>query len=110
MTVPAEDTKRSIHRRLVARILEGPGQAPADQRRRAFDNANVPEPLRGLVEKVATKSFELTDPDFATATEAGFTDDELFELVICAAVGESTRRYEAGLSALAEAVADAEGE
>ena len=35
--------------------------------------------------------------------EAGFTDDQLFELVICAAVGQSTRQYEAGLAALAEA-------
>jgi hypothetical protein len=32
----------------------------------------------------------------------------LFELVICAAVGESTRQYEAALAALAEA-SDAPG-
>jgi hypothetical protein len=108
VTVPAEDKKRSIHRRLLTRVLEGPGQAPADQRRRAFDIANVPEPARRLLDKVATKSEEVTDADFARAAEAGFTDDELFELVICAAVGESTRQYEAGLSALAEATADPE--
>jgi hypothetical protein len=105
--MPAED-KRSIHQLLVNRILRGPGRAPADQRARAFDNAELPEPLRLLLDKVATKSAQVTDADFATAREAGFTDDQLFELVICAAVGQSTRQYEVGLAALAEATAEME--
>jgi hypothetical protein len=104
----AEDQKRSIHQVVVNRILQGPGQAPAELRARAFDKARLPEPLRPLLDKVATESAQVTDADFATAMEAGFTDDQLFELVICAAVGESTRQYEAGLAALAEAVADTE--
>jgi hypothetical protein len=106
--MPVEDTKRSIHRLLVNRILHGPGQAPADQCARAFDNAEPPGPLRLLLDKVATRSAQVTDADFAAALDAGFTDDQLFELVICAAVGESTRQYEAGLAALAEASADTE--
>ncbi|MGH2874533.1 MAG: hypothetical protein ACRDL5_18995 [Solirubrobacteraceae bacterium] len=106
--MPAEDNKRSIHRRLLNRILHGPGQASADQRAHAFENAGLPEPLHALLGKVASRSAGVTDSDFATAIEAGFTDDQLFELVICAAVGESTRQYEAGLAALAEATADTE--
>lgn len=106
--MPAEDNKRSMQHLLVNRILRGPGQAPADQRARAFDNAELPEPLRVLLNEVAANSAQVTDADFATAMEAGFTDDQLFELVICAAVGQSTRQYEAGLAALAEATADAE--
>jgi alkylhydroperoxidase family enzyme len=58
-----------------------------------------------LLDKVATDSAQVTDADFAAASAAGFSDDQLFELVICAAVGESTRQYEAGLAALAEATA-----
>jgi hypothetical protein len=108
--MPAEDKKRSIQQLLVNRILQGPGQASADQRARAFANAELPEPLRVLLDKVATRSAQVSDSDFATAIEAGFTDDQLFELVICAAVGESTRQYEAGLAALAEATADTETE
>jgi alkylhydroperoxidase family enzyme len=104
----AEGTPRSIHRHLVDRILRGPGHAPAEQRVAAFDNAGVPQPLRTLVDKVATRSAQVTDADFATAQQAGFTDDQVFELVICAAVGEATRQYEAGLAALAEAAGDAE--
>jgi alkylhydroperoxidase family enzyme len=104
----AEDEKRSIHDLLVKRILQGPGQAPAEQRARAFDNAEPQGPLHALLDKVATTSDQVTDADFAAAAAAGFTDDQLFELVICAAVGESTRQYEAGLAALAEATADTE--
>jgi hypothetical protein len=106
--MPTDDDKRSIHRLLVNRILRGPGQARADQRASAFDNAELPEPLRVLLDKVATASAQVTDADFATALKAGFTDDQLFELVICAAVGESTRQYETGLATLAEATADME--
>jgi hypothetical protein len=102
------DKKRSIHHHLVNRILRGPGHAPADQRARAFDGAELPQPLRPLLDKVAGESGQVTDADFARALEAGFTDDQLFELVICAAVGESTRQYEAGLAALAEATAETE--
>lgn len=106
--MPADDTKRSLHRVLVDRILHGPGQVPADQRASAFENTKLAEPLRPLLDKVATRSDEVTDADFSRALEAGFTDDQLFELVVCAAVGQATRQYEAGLAALAQAIADAE--
>jgi alkylhydroperoxidase family enzyme len=101
--MPAEDGKRSTHRLLVNRILHGAGHAPAEQRARAFAGAELPEALGRLVGKVATRSSAVTDVDFAAARAAGFTDDQLFELVICAAVGQSTRQYEAGLAALAAA-------
>jgi alkylhydroperoxidase family enzyme len=51
---------------------------------------------------------QVTDADFAAARAAGFSEDELFELVICAAVGQSARLYDAGLAALADAVAGEE--
>ena len=35
----------------------------------------------------------------------GFSDDQLFELVIAAAVGQSTRMYDSALAALDEATA-----
>jgi uncharacterized membrane protein YccC len=98
------DPKRAIQQQLVERILRGPGEAPAPQRARAFDNTDLPEPLRPLLDKVAARSAQITDADFAAATAAGFTDDQLFELVVCTAVGASTRQYDAGLAALAEAL------
>jgi len=103
----AEDDKRLIHQRLVERIVGGPGQAPADERRRAFERGELSESLRPLLDKVATSSGQVTDVDFDRAIGAGLTEDQLFELVICAAVGESTRQYQAGLAALDQATGDA---
>ena len=86
------------------RILNGEGRASPEQRARAFSNAGLSEPLDGLLGKVATRPTQVTDADFAAARAAGFSDDELFELVVCAAVGQSARLYDAGLAALADAV------
>lgn len=106
--MPGEDKKRFIHRALVDRVRQGPGRSPADQRTRAFDHAAVPEALHPLLDKAAANSSQITDADYVVAMEAGFTGDQLFELVICAAVGEATRQYDAGLTALAEATGDGE--
>lgn len=83
--------------------MTGRGMAPAELRAKAFENKELPEPLATLVDKVAKRSYRVSDGDFAAAVATGFTEDQLFELVICAAVGESSRLYQAGLAALAEA-------
>jgi len=100
-----EDNKRAAHRALEDRILNGEGRASPEQRARAFGNAGLAPPLDGLLGKVATRPAQVTDADFAAARAADVTEDELFELVICAAVGQSARLYDAGLAALADAVA-----
>jgi hypothetical protein len=106
--VLAEDKKRAAYRALQDRILTGAGRASPEQRARAFGNAGLDAPLDGLIGKVATRPTQVTDADFAAARAAGFGEDELFELVICAAVGQSARLYDAGLAALADAVAGEE--
>jgi hypothetical protein len=106
--VPDEDKKRAAQRALVDSVLNGAGRASAELRARAFSNADVPPPLDALIAKVATRPTQVTDADFAAAKASGFSEDQLFELVICAAVGQSARLYEAGLAALAEATASEE--
>ena len=106
--VLTEDKKRAAYRALEDRILDGEGRASPEQRARAFGNAGLSPPLDGLLGKVATRPTQVTDADFAAARAAGFSEDELFELVICAAVGQSARLYDAGLAALAGAVAGQE--
>ncbi|MBF6301001.1 hypothetical protein IU459_26150 [Nocardia amamiensis] len=106
--MPYEDKKRAAHRALVDRVLYGQGTASADQRARAFRNADVPPPLHALIDKVATRPTQVTDADLAAATASGFSEDQLFELVISAAVGRSARLYDAGLAALAEATGSEE--
>ena len=100
--MPDEDKKRAAHRALVDRVLNGEGRASPELRACAFNNIAVPPPLHALIGKVATTPTQITDADFAAAKAAGFSEDQLFELVISAAVGQSARLYEAGLAALAE--------
>jgi hypothetical protein len=105
--VPDDDKKQAAHRALVDRVLSGEGKASAEQRARAFSNDGLSPPLDALIGKVASRATQVTKTDFATAKASGFSEDQLFELVICAAVGQSTRLYEAGLAALAEATGNA---
>lgn len=105
----AEADKRVTPGELVERVLKGPGMALQDLRARAFNNADVPEAVRGLIDKVANRPAQITDADFADAAAAGFDDNQLFELVICAAVGQANRQYEAAQAALAEATAGRTG-
>ncbi|RZT16737.1 hypothetical protein EV649_4270 [Kribbella sp. VKM Ac-2569] len=98
-----DDAKRVAHRALVDRILTGDGRASTEQRTRAFNNEGLVPPLSTLLSKVTCTPVRISEADL---TVAGCTEDEVFELVICAAVGHSTRLYEAGLAALAEAISE----
>lgn len=88
---------------MVARVLEGEARSSLVQRRAAFDNTDLGEPVRTLVDKVAKSSYRITDADIAAVKAAGLSEDQVFELVVCAAVGQATRQHEIALSALAAA-------
>lgn len=92
-------------RAVVTRILEGDGKSSRSQRRDAFDCAAPTEPLRTLINKVAKDASTVTNDDIATARASGLSEDQIFEIVVCAAVGQATRQYEAGLAALEVATA-----
>jgi hypothetical protein len=85
---------------LVDRILHGGGMASPAQRRAAFDNAALPEPLRTLIDKVANQASTVTDEDIAAVRASGASEDQIFELVVCAAIGEASREYDTALAAL----------
>jgi len=88
---------------MVARILEGAGRASHARRRAAFENAGLAEPLSTLVDKVAKHASEVTDEDIAAARASGLGEDQIFEIVVCAAIGQATRQYDAALAALGAA-------
>ena len=94
-------------RLLVARILEGDGRASPQLRRAAFANAELSEPLRALIDTIAKNPHAVTDEQMLSALASGCTEDQLFELIVCAAVGHSTRQHDAALRALAAAVSEA---
>jgi hypothetical protein len=90
-----------LHRALVARVLGGGGKAPTELRRAAFDDAGLSGPVRTLVEKVALHAYSVTDDDVTAVRAEGLSEDQIFEIVVCAAVGQANRQYESGLAALA---------
>ena len=94
---------REAQKALVRRILEGDGKASPSMRRAAFNNNGVAEPLGTLVDKVAKHAYRVTDEDITAAKVSGLTEDQVFEIVVCAAVGQATRQYETAFAALKDA-------
>jgi len=86
------------------RVLHGPGHTTGDARRAAYDLEQLPESTRALLDKVARNAWKVTDEDIAAVKQA-LTEDEIFELVIAAAIGQSTRQLDAALAALDAATA-----
>ena len=99
---------RQARTALVARMLEGDGTAARSQRRAAFEGAGLAEPLRTVIDKLTKHAQELADADVAAARASGLSEDQVFEIVVCAATGHATRQYETALAALD--VATKEGE
>lgn len=84
---------------LTARILQGNGRASRAHRQAAFMNADLGEPLNTLIRKVAQNAHTVSDQDVARVLAAGLDEDQTFEIVVCAAVGEASRQYDAALEA-----------
>ena len=63
------------------------------QRRAAFDNIGLEAPLGTLIEKVAKRAHKVTDEDIAAVRAVGLSEDEIFEIVVCGAVGQAIRQH-----------------
>ena len=85
---------------LTKRILEGDGKASPPSVEAAFHNSGLAGPLGALVDKVARHAYRVTDQDIAAARASGLSEDQVFEIVVCAAIGEATRQYDTAVAAL----------
>ena len=86
---------------LIDRVTSGDGKASKEHRRAAFDGGG-PEGAKALIEKVAKHAYKVTDEDVAAA-KAATSEDEVFETVVSAAVGQAKRQYDAAMAALEKA-------
>jgi len=91
---------RQTRKALATRILEGVGNASPSERRSAFNNSDLAEPVGTLVDKTARHAYKVTDEDVAAAKKSGLSEDQIFEIVVCAAIGQATRQYDTALAAL----------
>jgi alkylhydroperoxidase family enzyme len=62
---------------------------------------DLPADLVAYVEKVTRHADQVTDQDVQALREAGYSEDAIFEITLCASLGASLARLERGLLALA---------
>jgi hypothetical protein len=83
-------------------VLEGPGESDPAIRRAAAEGKGVPADLETLVEKIHHHAYRVTDEDIESLLPK-YDDDQLFEIVVSAALGASRKQLLAGLRALDDA-------
>lgn len=81
----------------IARAVEGEGKASAADRAAAFAGTSG-DPL---LAKVAEHAYKVTAEDIAAAKQRR-SEDEIFELAVCAAYGKASRQLDAALAAIDE--------
>jgi hypothetical protein len=91
-----------LRNKVLETVLAGPGNSDESVRSAAFNRTNLPADLKALVDKIEHHAYQVTDEDL-TRLQAKYSDDQLFEIIVAAALGASERRLLAGLEALADA-------
>jgi len=90
-TSPAE-TSEELRRKVTARAarLDGSDRAAAE----------VPGEIKGYIDKVARHAYKVTDDDLLELKEAGYSEDQIFEVTLGAALGAGLARLERGMTIL----------
>jgi alkylhydroperoxidase family enzyme len=88
-------------------LLNQPGATELELRRAVLERtrsgaSQVPEALREFVEKIAERPWTVSDEDFVRLRAAGYSEDELYEVTLAAAIGAGLQRFDAGLRAMEE--------
>lgn len=95
LTTPG-DTDPALRRAIEARSADLGGR-PAP----GVDTAGeIPEALRGFVDKVALHAYKVTERDIEELKRAGYSEDAILEITLSAALGAGMSRLERGLAAL----------
>ena len=94
-------------------LLGSPGETDPALRRALLQRARtgigeVAEPLQAFAGKIASQPWTVTDEDFLRQRAAGYSEDQIFEVVLASALGAGLQRFDAGLRALKDADAEIE--
>jgi len=82
-------------------VIEGPGRVDPVLRRHVA-HGQPPSDLAVLVQKIRDRAYTVTEADIE-ALRARYSEDELFELIVAAAVGAADHRIQRALAALEDA-------
>lgn len=105
------DRYADLVRRLREAVLDGPAVTETALRQavearaavlggRGVEAPDVPRDLTAFVDKVAQRAYQVTSADVAALRSAGYSEDAVFEITACAALGAGLGRLERGLAAL----------
>ncbi len=96
--------------RLETAVLAGPGATAPELRRAVAERAGrlavggavpaIADELAPYVDKVALHAYKVLDRDVEALKSAGYSEDEIFEVTVAAALGSALVRLESGLRAL----------
>src|SRR3954447_2577983 len=89
-------------RDLERRILTQPGSLSPAVRQAAFEGRDIPEDVAAYVAKVREHAYRVTDGEVPDLLSRGWSQDQLFELTLSAALGAAMERLQAGLGMLQE--------
>jgi len=92
----------------ITSLLNSPGETAIALRQAVFERQRsgrdeLAENLAPLMEKIADRPWSVDDEDIRLLLQAGYSEDQLLEVILAAAAGAGVRRLDAGLRALEEA-------
>jgi hypothetical protein len=98
---------RTFARALKDRAATAPGLSPQQVRQAALARAASGQPLQApyevLVSHVADASYRVTDAEVADVRRAAGSEKGAFEIIMCAAIGAATMRFDRAMHVLEEA-------
>jgi alkylhydroperoxidase family enzyme len=96
------DPHAALRESVLQSVLASRGETDPALRRAAADDRGLPAELQTLVDKIHRHAYKVTDDDLARL-RGKYSDDQLFEIVVSAALGASRNQLRAGLDALDDA-------
>jgi len=98
------DTRRADLARAVRTAVDGPGTLDPLIRRAAFTGGEIADAgAARYVDTVVRHAYRVTDEHVEALRGSGYTESQILELTIAAALGAGQRRLDAALAALGEA-------
>ena len=96
----AFDSFANLWRQLNESVFEGPGFLDTNLRKAAGAAGDIPEVLATYLNKVMQSAAKITDEDFVNLRQANYSEDQIFEITVCAALNSGSIRLESGLNLL----------
>ena len=81
-------------------VLDMPAITDRALRAAAAAGDPLPDPWQSYAMTVRDASYRITDTDIDRLTAAGYSEDQIFEVTVAAAVGAALRSFDAGRNAL----------